>query len=153
MSGFLSAARFIPDAISRIRVAGYRFDVDSRFQKPLVMVSSAVLLIAAGALGILVARYFISWSLGPEWLMSIPIFIFFWAQEVARGVFQFLGNNHIKNGQPAKAHNSSLTLAISILPALLIFSQIFGITGVPIGFLFCYTLSILATRKVWVRSA
>ena len=153
MSGFLSAARFFPDAISRIRVAGYKFDVGGRFQKPLVMMSSALLLIATGAIGILVARNFISWSLGPEWLMSIPIFIFFWAQEVARGVFQFLANHHIKNGQPLKAHNSSIMLAISILPALLIFSQSFGIIGVPIGFLSCYTFSILATRKVWVKSA
>lgn len=150
MSGFLSAVRFFPDAISRIRVAGYGFDVHGRFRKPLVITSSTLLIIA---IGVLVARYFISWSLGPEWLMSIPVFIFFCAQEVARGVFQFLANHHIKNDQSLKAHNSSLMLVIFILPALLIFSQSFGIIGVPLAFLFCYTISILASIKVWTRSA
>ena len=150
MSGFLSAARFFPDAISRIRVAGYRFDAGGRFRKPLVMISLALL---PSAIGILVARSFISWSLGPEWLMSIPVFIIFSAQEVARGVFQFLANHNIKNDQPVKAHNSSLMLVIFVLPALLIFSKSLGIIGVPLGFLFCYIFSILAMRNVWVRSA
>jgi hypothetical protein len=153
MSGFLSAVRFFPDAISRIRVAGYGFEVHGRFRKPLVITSSTLLIIATGAVGVSVARSFISWSLGPEWLMSIPVFIFFCAQEVARGVFQFLANHHIKNDQPLKAHNSSLMLVIFILPALLIFSQSFGIIGVPLAFLFCYTISILASIKVWTKSA
>ena len=153
MSGFLSAARFFPDAISRIRVAGYRFDVRGRFQKPIVIMCTTLLLIATGTIGVFVARYFISWSLGPEWLLSIPVFIFFCAQEVARGVFQFLANHHIKNDQSLKAHNSSLVLVIFILPSLLIFSQSFGIIGVPIAFLFCYIFSILASRKILVRSA
>ncbi len=153
MSGFLSAARFFPDAISRIKVAGYDFYVRRHYRKPLVIMSSTLLLTAACAIGVFVARNFISWSLGPEWLMSIPVFTFFCAQEIARGVFQFLANHHIKNDQSLKAHNSSLILVLLIIPALLIFSQSFGIIGVPIGFLFCYTFSILATRKVWVRSA
>jgi len=153
MSGFLSAARFFPDAISRIRVAGYSFNVRRRFRTPLVIMSWTLLLTATGAICIFVARYFISWLLGPEWLMSIPVFIFFCAQEIARGVFQFLANHHIKNDQSLKAHNSSLILVLFILPSLLIFSQSFGIIGVPLAFLFCYTFSILASRKVWVRSA
>jgi len=85
--------------------------------------------------------------------MSIPVFIFFCAQEMARGVFQFLANHHIKNDQSLKAHNSSLILVLIIIPALLIFSQRFGIMGVPLAFLFCYTFSIWASRKVWVRNA
>ncbi len=153
MSGFLGAARFFPDAISRIRVAGYRFDIRGRFLKPIVIMLSTLLLIAAITIGIFVARNFISWSLGPEWLLSIPVFAFFCAQEVARGVFQFLANNHIKNDQSLKAHNSSLILVTFILPALLIFSESFGIIGVPFAFFFCYIFSILASRKILVRSA
>jgi hypothetical protein len=150
MSGFLSVARFFPDAISRMRMAGYRFDTQRRFRKPLVIMSSTLIL---GVIGVLVARYSISWSLGPEWLLSIPVFIIFCSQEVARGVFQFLANHQIKNDQPQKAHNSSLMLAILILPALLLFSQSFGIIGVPLAFLVCYIFSILASIKVWTRSA
>ena len=153
MSGFLGAARFFPDAISRIRVAGFRFEIRERIRKPIVIMYSTSILIAISTVGIFMARYFISWSLGPEWLLSIPVFIFFCAQEVARGVFQFLANNHIKNDQSLKAHNSSLILVISILPALLIFSQSFGILGVPFAFLFCYIFSILVSRKILVRSA
>ena len=150
MSGFLSAGRFLPDAISRIRVAGYSFDVRGRVKGLLVMIFSTLLI---GAIGVLMARYLITRLLGPEWLMSIPVFIFFCAQEVARGVFQFLANHYIKSDQPLKSHNSSLIVVILILPILLILTQSFGIIGVPIAFLVCYIFSILVSGKVWARSA
>jgi len=146
MSGFLSAARFFPDAVSRIRVAGYKIFGDTRLRKPELL---ALLSVLFGILAVLSARNFISWALGPEWLLPIPVFAFFCAQELARGLFQFLCNSHIKNDQPLKSHRASLTLVLLILPALLIFTHVLGIVGVPIAFFFCYVISILIMSQFW----
>ena len=85
--------------------------------------------------------------LGPEWLLPWGVSLIFALQELARGAFQVKGNHNVSIGSSHKTHRASKVLLLTAGPLAILFSQLLGIFGVPLGFLVSYIYLLLFMRK------
>ena len=109
MSSLVSITRFIPDAISKILVAG---KVSSKYRiTPYTAIPIG--LIFLGVLSLIpFSQWLINRLLGPEWLLPWYISGIFLLQELGRGTFQILQNRELRNAQSVTAHNASIILIV-----------------------------------------
>jgi len=144
MSGLISFFRFIPDSLSKIIVSSKSAVWRTYLKKPIVLMISLACL---GVLMIYSSQLLIFHILGPEWLLPWGVSLIFALQELARGAFQVKGNHNVSVGNSHKTHRASKILLLTACPLAILFSQLFGIFGVPLGFLFSYIFLLLFMRK------
>ena len=144
MSSLVSITRFIPDAISKILVAG---KVSSKYRIARYIAMS-IGLILLGVLSLIpISQWLISRLLGPEWLLPWYVSGIFLLQELGRGTFQILQNRESRNSQSVTAHNASLILIVFSLVLGAIFALLLQLPGVPLGFAIAYLFAILYLRR------
>lgn len=144
MSSLVSITRFIPDAISKILVAG---KVSSKYRIARYMAMS-IGLIFLGVLSLIpFSQWLISRLLGPEWLLPWYISGVFLLQELGRGTFQILQNRESRNSHSVTAHNASVILIVSSLVLGAIFALLLKLPGVPLGFAIAYLFAIFYLRR------
>ena len=139
MSSFFSYFRFLPDAISKIIVAG-PLKLKSGLLSKKVLLG---LLLLAFSLSILFgSRKFIEVYLGEVWVLPLTISVLFMFQEISRGYFQVLQNRILARNTGEPNHFPiAILIAIILLAILLI--QFIGLTGVPLAFTICYLIGII----------
>jgi hypothetical protein len=144
MSSLVSITRFIPDAVSKILVAG---KVSSKYRITRNM-ALPIGLIILGVLSLIpFSQWLISRLLGPEWLLPWYISGIFLLQELGRGTFQILQNRELRNAQSVTAHNASIILIVFTLVLGAIFALLLKLPGVPLGFAIAYLFAILYLRR------
>jgi len=144
MSSLISITRFIPDAVSKILVAG---KVSSKYRITRNM-AIPIGLIILGVLSLIpFSQWLISRLLGPEWLLPWYISGIFLLQELGRGTFQILQNRELRNAQSVTAHNASIILIVFTLVLGAIFALLLKLPGVPLGFAIAYLFAILYLRR------
>ena len=139
MSSFFSYFRFLPDAISKIIVAG-PLKLKSGLLSKKILIG---LLLVAFSLSILFgSRKFIEVYLGEVWLLPLTISILFMSQEIARGYFQVLQNRILarNTGEP---NHFPIAILIAIILLAILLVQFIGLTGVPLAFTICYLIGII----------
>lgn len=144
MSGLISFFRFIPDSLSKIIVSSKSAVWRAYFKKPMILMISLACLIVPM---IYSSQILISHILGPEWLLPWGVSLIFALQELARGAFQVKGNHNVSIGSSHKTHRASKVLLLTASPLAILFSQLLGIIGVPLGFLVSYIYLLLFMRK------
>ena len=144
MSGLISFFRFIPDSLSKIIVASKSAVWRAYFKKPMfLMISLACLVVPM----IYSSQILIFHILGPEWLLPWGVSLIFALQELARGAFQVKGNHNVSIGSSHKTHRASKILLLTAGPLAILFSQLLGIFGVPLGFFVSYIYLFLFMRR------
>ena len=144
MSGLISFFRFIPDSLSKIIVSSKSAIWGAYFKKRLVIMISLGCLVVSM---IYSSQILIFRILGPEWLLPWGVSLVFALQELARGAFQVKGNHNVSIGSSHKTHRASKVLLLTAGPLAILFSQLLGIFGVPLGFLVSYIYLLLFMRK------
>ena len=144
MSGLISFFRFIPDSLSKITVSSKSAIWGAYFKKRLVIMVSVGCLVVSM---IYSSQILISHTLGSEWLLPWGVSLVFALQELARGAFQVKGNHNVSIGSSHKTHRASKVLLLTAGPLAILFSQLLGIFGVPLGFLVSYIYLLLLMRK------
>ena len=144
MSGLISFFRFIPDSLSKIIVSSKSAVWRVYFKKPITLMISIVCLVVPM---IYSSQILIFHILGPEWLLPWGVSLIFALQELARGAFQVKGNHNVSIGSSHKTHRASKVLLLTAGPLAILFSQLLGIFGVPLGFLVSYIYLLLFMRK------
>jgi hypothetical protein len=142
MSSAISFFRFIPEAFAKLLVstksAAWRKILDTKY----ILIGILVLT----SIAVLVLQTLIEFALGSSWLLPLSICYVFALQELARGMFQLLGNYKIAIGKSSQAHNGALFLLL-ITPLLAYFlSRWKGLIGVPLGFLISYIFVLIIMR-------
>ena len=142
MGSLLSFFRFLPEAISKILVSG---PVNAQFKfvrKKSVLFGATILLVTSI---IIVSRFLIEKILGPEWLLSVSIYICFAVYEIVRGLFQIGYNQRL-----AKSHvaNNWVIVNLTVLSLILaiFLAKALGLVGVPLAFGVAYLISLRALR-------
>ena len=144
MSGLISFFRFIPDSLSKIIVASKSAVWRAYFKKPMIIMISLGCLVVSM---IYSSQILIFHILGPEWLLPWGVSLVFALQELARGAFQVKGNHNVSIGSSHETHRASKVLLLTAGPLAILFSQLLGIFGVPLGFLVSYIYLLLFMRK------
>lgn len=139
MGSILGFFRFIPDAISKIIVSG-KIAFISKFIRVKTIVCLALVL--SLALLTTISQFIIEHFLGSDWLLPWWISLLFGAQEIARGAFQVVQNERLARLQNQSSRLHLLLLASNVGLAF-VFSQLFGLIGVPLGFLLGYCLGLI----------
>lgn len=136
MGSILSFFRFIPDAISKIIVAGKTGILSKIFNlRVLVVLILGLSLILLTATSQITIQHF----LGSEWLLPWWISLLFGAQEIVRGAFQVVQNERLSKLSKQSSHLHFVLLALNVGMAMIL-TSFFGIVGVPIGFLLGYLM-------------
>jgi hypothetical protein len=136
MGSFLGFFRFIPDALSKIIVAG-KIGILGKILnlRVLVVLVLGFSLITLTAITQIAIQYY----LGSEWLLPWWISLLFGTQEIARGSFQVVQNERLSklSSQSSYLHLSLLALNMGLAMLL---TSLFGLVGVPVGFLLGYSI-------------
>ena len=146
MGGVLTFLRFVPDALSKISVAGKgilpKIFKDRRKQ-------SIFILIISISVFLIFARKFIEFSLGSNWLLPITTFAAFCLYELSRGTFQVYANKTIQQGSEMLSQRSVINVLIVFVFILPPFVFLFDLSGVPLSLAFAYLfgISILMRSK------
>lgn len=136
MGSILGFFRFIPDALSKIIVAG-KIGIISKIinVRVLVILGLGFSLVAITATSQITIQHY----LGSEWLLPWWISLLFGAQEIARGAFQVVQNERLSNLSRQSSHLHLILLALNVGMAMIL-TSLFGLVGVPLGFLLGYSI-------------
>jgi hypothetical protein len=140
----ITLLRFFPDGVSKLimakRVTLQRFD---RIRKELVLVTGMLLV----GFVIFIAREVIGFSLGPQWLLGLSIYIAIAMQELSRGVYQIVANQKILGDSSRTVHRAATLTPIFAVSAAFLGAGIFGLVAVPSAFCLSYLIGILIMRR------
>ena len=149
MSSFISFFRFLPDAYSKIIVSQKAEKYRTLFIKSYLVVA---LVILGTILMVIASRFSIIHLLGPEWILPWGVSILFTIQEVARGSFQVSSALKVSLGGSAIVNRASLSLATVAIPVSVLSAALFGIYGVPLGFILTYLAIVFVMNHRTVSS-
>jgi hypothetical protein len=139
MSSFISFFRFAPDAYSKIIVSQKKEKYITLFTKSYLIFGSIIL---ASMFMVIASRFSITHLLGPDWILPWGVSILFAIQELVRGSFQVSGAMRISLGNSTIVNRASLGLAAVGIPVSVFTTSLFGIYGVPLGFISTYVVLI-----------
>jgi len=143
MSSAISFFRFLPEAIAKL-IVSTKSDAWHKLLKAKYVLFG---FLALAAIAVFALQLIIESTLGPNWLLPLSISYVFALQELARGMFQLMGNYKITIGESTQIHNAALCLLLITGPSAYLLSRLYGLIGVPLGFFISYVAVLLLMRK------
>jgi hypothetical protein len=138
MGSLLSFFRFLPESISKILVSG-PVNAQFKFIRKKFVLFVVVLLLVTSI--IIISRFLIEKVLGPEWLLSVSIYICFALYEIFRGLFQIGYNQRLAK---SKVPNNWVIVNLLVLSLILavFLGKALGLVGIPLAFGIAYLISL-----------
>ncbi len=142
MSSSIAFFRFIPEALGKLIISGKLRFASKPSKRNALLLGVVICLMCI----VVLLQSLIDYLLGPQWLLPVGVTFAFALQELARGTFQLTANSRVQKGDSVSSQNASMFLMLISFPLAIFLAKMYGIIGVPLGFLLSYLLVLQIMR-------